>query len=118
MYEINIKNKRTWNGDGEYVGRPSPLGNPISIDSREKCIDEYAMLLKADISHKHQPTMKALEYLFEKFIDNKKLNLICWCAPKLCHAIFIKQVLLNKFHYGNWLIYDGIWFGDIGIRGL
>ena len=65
--KINIRNKKYWKGDGYYIGRPSPLGNPIPLEStREACIDEYAIWLIQEIKHKHELTMKALEFLFKK----------------------------------------------------
>jgi len=66
-----------------YVGRPSKFGNPFPIKSdapkdRIKSIELYK------------------EYLFTSgLIDDihelKGKNLVCWCAPKLCHA----NVLIN-----------------------
>ena len=41
---IRIENKKTYKGDGFYIGRPSPLGNPFPVDaktSRTKAISLY-----------------------------------------------------------------------------
>jgi hypothetical protein len=40
---IRIENKRTYHGDGPYIGRPSLLGNPYSVTvyGRQEAIRLY-----------------------------------------------------------------------------
>ena len=107
MGKISIKNKSTYSGSGEYIGRGSPLGNPFKITklrSRRMAIDMYAIWLKEAIINNCKSVMVELDRLFQILIDNQSLTLICYCSPKLCHGKTIKQVLLNKYHIGDYLI--------------
>lgn len=111
--DIKIKNKRNWNGDGIYVGRPSPLSNPFRITencSREEAIDRYELWLMEAILNEgvgsidHVQVITALQNIESYLIEHGECNLICYCSPKPCHADIIKQVLLNKFHTNEWLV--------------
>jgi len=122
VVEINIKNKKTYNGDGEYIARPSPLGNPFKISKnfdRHKAISYYANYLKDVIINEEQASidresiLSELERLFSILIDQQNLNLICWCSPLPCHGNIIKQILLNKYYLNKWLDDN-----KIGIYGL
>jgi hypothetical protein len=115
MVDIFIKNKRTYNGEGEYVGRPSPLGNPFRItftQPRQVAIERYAFWLVNIIDNQDEKSIKLvypkvipeLNRLFNILIDKQKLILICHCSPKPCHANVIKQILLDKYHTGSFLI--------------
>lgn len=60
-----------------YVGRPSKWGNPFIIGrdgTREEVIEKYEDYLKS-----RPDLLNALHEL-------KGLDLVCWCAPKACHA--------------------------------
>lgn len=60
-----------------YVGRPSKWGNPFVIDkdgTREECIDLYMEWL---LMRPH---------LISQFHELKGHDLVCYCAPKACHA--------------------------------
>lgn len=107
--EINIRNKNSYSGEGEYVGRPTALGNPFKITEtqpRNLSIQRYSLWLKDAINHNDPSVLKFLQYLFDTLVSQNKLVLICWCVPEQCHAEVIKEVLLNKYYTGEWLI-DG-----------
>lgn len=94
---IRIENKHTYKGDGFYVGRPSPLGNPFAIDaktSRAKAIDLYReWLLK--MLETENPTRKAFMVLVDHYRKEGEMTLICWCAPLQCHAEVIREFVLE-----------------------
>jgi hypothetical protein len=124
--DINVKNKSKWKQDGYYVGRPTVLGNPFRIDehtTREISIQRYAEWFISKIRSRNSVIIQHL-HLMEKIIqDEGKLNLVCWCAPKMCHADLIKQALLNKIHTNYWLVKDicptcGHGQYKIGVHGL
>jgi hypothetical protein len=101
---IRIVNKRAFKGDGQYVGRPSPMGNPFSwmegtlaefrVASREESLCRYKdwLLEKLDTDN---PTTRMFLMLLEELKTNECLTLICWCAPKKCHGDVIKELLLE-----------------------
>lgn len=63
--------------DAVYVGRPSIWGNPYLIGSdgnRDQCIEKYREYI-----NKNKPLLARIGEL-------KGKNLVCWCAPKACHA--------------------------------
>lgn len=60
-----------------YVGRPSIWGNPFHIGkdgTREEVIEKYRVYLQS------KPN------LLRKISRLKGKHLLCWCAPKPCHA--------------------------------
>lgn len=111
--EINVRNKNTYSGEGEYIGRPSILGNPFKVtknQSRSVAIYRYSSWMVDVINDEgigsvdHPQIMKELDRLFSILVQNQKLNLICHCSPKACHGEIIKQLLLNKYHTGEYLV--------------
>jgi len=101
-FTVTIGNKRH-GAIGEYVGRPSPLGNPNPLDdddedSRYQNIYGYlgyrSWLLKK-IREDDKAVCDELRRLRRLLEQNGKLTLVCWCAPKLCHAEVIKEILLK-----------------------
>jgi len=94
MYDIKVVNKRD-GVPGEYVGRPSVLGNPFTIGrhgTREEVIASYRewlwMRMRGD-----SPELRELDRLAEKLITDRGLTLVCWCAPKACHADVIASAI-------------------------
>ena len=60
-----------------YVGRPSKWGNPFKIGedgTREQVIEAYRLWIL-----RGNP-------LKDKLSELKGKDLVCWCAPKPCHA--------------------------------
>jgi len=107
MVKINVRNKKTWKGNGFYVGRPSSLSNPFIItenQNREKCIHLYGKMIISSILEEDSDIISSLENLENFLIKNRYINLICHCTPAPCHANIIKQLLLNKFFTNKWLI--------------
>lgn len=92
MFSIIVRNKRTYKGPGEYIGRPSILGNPFEMKAekdRDKVIAEYREWFKIQI--KENPNFKEELIRLYKIALKQELNLICWCAPKACHGDVIKD---------------------------
>lgn len=111
--QIIVRNKNTYIGKGEFIGRPSPLENPFRITrsrSRSTAISMYAEYITDAIMNEgfasvhHEEIISELNRLFKILIDNQRLILICYCSPLECHGDVIKQLLLNKYHYGFWLV--------------
>jgi len=96
---IKIENKRTYKGDGYYIGRPCPLGNPFPVDaktSRAKAISQYREWLKQRLLGDN-PTAKAFRVLVDHYREHGELTLICWCAPLQCHGEVIREFILALF---------------------
>lgn len=85
---INILNRR-WDRGGEYIGRPSPLGNPFRIGpdgaTRDVVIDLYARWLDQKIQERDPAICGELERL-RRIAEKGTLELSCWCAPRRCHG--------------------------------
>lgn len=74
---------------GEYVGRPSPLGNPFAMafeSQRDGVVDAYALWLEARM-REDGPERAEIDRL-AALPDG---TLICWCAPARCHADVIRD---------------------------
>jgi hypothetical protein len=74
----------------------SPLANPYThqqrhragrlfVGSREEAVERYRQWLWARIEAGDEPVLAALRELDEESV------LICWCAPKRCHASVIER---------------------------
>ena len=99
MVEIRVLNKRLVGDCGEYVGRPSPLGNPFKLEresDRESVIERYEVWLREKIRTRDKAVCNELNRLFKIARDSGVLELVCWCAPKRCHAEVIRCVLLEQ----------------------
>ena len=81
---------------GEYVGRPSPLGNPFMIGrdgTREQVIAKYRSWIVQEWDREpHGVVMNEIRRL-ARLAMVQPLRLICWCAPEACHADVIKQTI-------------------------
>ena len=74
--------------DGEpwvYVGRPSPFGNPYPLSMQSR--------------HESNPIEDFREYLRRspRLVERVRAelagkHLVCWCAPKPCHADVLLRV--------------------------
>lgn len=90
---ITIGNKRH-GARGHYVGRPSPLGNPFPVDAsmtRTEAIHQYTMWLGMHL-HLGGPVRDAFNHLVA-LARQGDLTLVCWCAPKPCHADVLKTLI-------------------------
>ena len=82
----------------EYIGRPSPLGNPFPLPkgvAKGSTLPKYREWLMKKIEMKDKQVIDELNrlYLIAKKGD---LNLGCWCAPQVCHGDVIKELLESK----------------------
>lgn len=97
MSEIKIGNMKR--GDsGVYCGRPSPLGNPYSLNiikDRDAVCDLYHDWLHLQIENNNKEVVDELKKLKKIYRDKGELTLLCWCAPLRCHCESIKKVLDN-----------------------
>jgi len=81
---------------GEYVGRPSSLGNPFPISenlNRDESIEKYKEWLHKKINSGDALVLKELARLYGLAKQPSGVTLTCWCHPKKCHAEVIKEVL-------------------------
>ena len=95
---IRVLNKRQVGARGEYVGRPSPLGNPFKLEreaQRGAVIERYERWLREHIASHDRQVCQELNRLYRIARDTGELELTCWCAPKPCHADVIRRVLLE-----------------------
>jgi Domain of unknown function (DUF4326) len=79
-----VLNKAHGATNGIYVGRPSKFGNPFEIGkdgSRSQVIAKYEAWIQT------QPSLIAAAKS-----ELRGHNLICWCAPKACHATILLQL--------------------------
>jgi len=99
---IRVVNKKTWKGDGHYIGRPSPLGNPFShlvgtqaefkAETRDDSIDKYRIWLDNQMDG-DTPAMRMFMFLLDEYERTGDLTLCCWCSPERCHGEIIKEYL-------------------------
>ena len=81
--------------DGEYIGRPSPLGNPYVMrgeHTRDAVCNEYERWLTRKVHERDEVVMSELERL-AAIASVRPLKLVCYCAPKRCHGETIAKVI-------------------------
>lgn len=99
---IRVANKRSGE-PGEYVGRPSPLGNPFRLKSaggqysRGETLELYEEWLRGKIAEKDPEVRAELNRLFRLALRQDELVLLCWCFPQACHSDVIARILLEKY---------------------
>jgi hypothetical protein len=91
---ITVGNKKH-GASGIYVGRPSPLGNPFAMQGeaqRAAVIRAYEDWLAEQVLDPSGPASREIHRLAE-LARNQDLCLVCFCAPKACHADIIKRTI-------------------------
>ncbi len=102
MIRIVNKHKHTPTRTDIYIGRGSVFGNPYShmdgtkalykVATREEAIEKYR-----EWFHKERLNNVALydklNQMIGWLVNGGDINLVCYCAPKPCHADVIKQYL-------------------------
>lgn len=92
---IHIANRRNYSGQGVYVGRGTPLGNPFHIGkdgTRAQVIAKYRTWL--DMMARVPGSIQAAELArLLTLAREDDLVLICHCVPLACHAEVIRDHL-------------------------
>ena len=99
---IEVANKKTHRGEGIYIGRPSPLGNPFThrpgtlaevvVGSRDEAVDRYRDWLRKQWQA-GGPARAELLRLARIYKDTGQLTLVCWCHPERCHGDVLAEVI-------------------------
>lgn len=97
--DITVVNKHH-KATGEYIGRGSPLGNPVPInneigDTRTVVIAKYKVWLDQKIAEEDPVVCNELNRLAHIAMQDKPLRLVCYCKPQACHGDVIRAVLLK-----------------------
>lgn len=97
LHTISVASVRS-GAAGVYVGRghatvpsgqqSSALGNPFVLGqhgTRAECIERFRRWLWAEMQDSASPASGELRRLVT-LAEDGPLTLLCWCAPKPCHA--------------------------------
>jgi hypothetical protein len=77
--DITVRNKNNWSGEGIYVGRGSPLGNPYKLTNEEDrsiVIERYGAMLKRAIQKRDPHIISALHNIEAYLQEHGKCNLV------------------------------------------
>ena len=85
----------------QYIGRPSPLGNPyshldnsrrgtIKVATREEAIRLYDEWFEKQWTD-YTEVAEAVDDLVDQYLATSKMYLVCWCAPAACHGDIVKK---------------------------
>lgn len=94
-------------GRGEYVGRPTPLGNPFRLEEesqRKKVVGLYRKWFEEKLAEGDATVVAELERLARLAERQAELRLTCWCAPKLCHAEVVAEALRERLEAGGYAV--------------
>jgi hypothetical protein len=98
---ITIRNHRdrsAFDGAMFPVDRSTPLGNPFYMaheSERNKVCDEYARSMAETMRLRTGARWEELVRIYEYMLENPEVQvaLVCWCAPKRCHAESVRWAL-------------------------
>lgn len=95
MPKVWNKRQRGIPPDAVYVGRPSKWGNPFEIGQADP-IHPDVIMDRAWVVNRYQSWLTcSLEAkpLFDAIVPELRgKDLVCWCAPKACHADVLLEV--------------------------
>ena len=96
---IHVENKKTYQGEGVYIGRPSLIGNPYRIGThgtREQVIARYREWLWQQVKRRDE-----VYHELSRLADEARkgdLTLICWCKEQgreiACHGDIVRAAIL------------------------
>lgn len=96
---IRIENKKTYRGEGIYIGRPSSLGNPFKIGehgTRDEVIARYRVWLWQQIQSRGDVYRELRRLAAIARWDD--LVLVCWCKQPdrhvACHGDVLRSAIL------------------------
>ena len=90
--------------EGEYVGRSmpghigSPLGNPFKLEreaDRDQVLEQYRRWLRERYTKGDRAVIGELDRLIGIARERGEITLLCWCAPKKCHAEVIQTAMVG-----------------------
>lgn len=87
MPVVYNKHKLNYPSDAIYVGRPTKWGNPFPLDPKQKGKDREKIIA---MYRAYLETNPELIEAAKKELKGK--DLVCWCAPKLCHADVLLEI--------------------------
>lgn len=81
-----------------YIGRPSLLGNPFTIEgkqTRTAVLKNYTRWLEWKIEMGNAEVVAELDRIASLVLDDSGLpvKLLCFCAPQACHGDVLKRVI-------------------------
>lgn len=90
MPKVYNKHHKDAPPDAIYVGRPTKWGNPHPVGDCKRCSikherGEAVVAFRKDVEQMPEFIAKARTYL-------KGKDLVCWCAPKACHADVLLEI--------------------------
>lgn len=77
-----------------YVGRPSKLGNPFKSPDRAANVRMYRTWLKRAYQNR-EDIRDIIDEMTALVRSGETIWLACWCAPRLCHADAIKDLIYS-----------------------
>lgn len=85
MPSVHNKYHNTAPEGAVYIGRPSPWGNPFTVQAhgRDKAVELYREWLMS-------PAGKHIRERARKELQGKEL--VCFCKPKACHGDWLLEV--------------------------
>jgi hypothetical protein len=102
---IQVVNARYDPKSGDWIDRKhSVLGNIFThldgptlaaekVETRDESIEKYKPWLVEQLHDPNSDASREIQRLFQKWVREGKLTLICWCHPAKCHGDIIKELL-------------------------
>jgi len=108
---ITVVNKKTYKGNGVYIGRPSMLGNPYThlnnsiapykVNTHKDSIVKFREYFEKEIKRDGSGVKAAFEMLVKRAKRGEDITFICWCKPNDCHGDIIKELIEKELEDGS-----------------
>lgn len=96
---ISVVVGKKWDAGAQYIGRPSPLGNPFKMraeQDRDRVCDEYEVWFRERVEARDPEVIEELRRLYRIAKSQGHLVLGCYCAPRRCHGDVVAAFLRSQ----------------------
>lgn len=91
MPKVHNKYHKNVPEDAVYVGRPTIFGNPFSHLNGTKA--QFQVVTREEAVSKYEEWVRTQPDLMRQIRTTLKgKDLVCWCAPKSCHADVLLRI--------------------------
>jgi hypothetical protein len=93
MPKVFNRYHRTASADAIYVGRPTKWGNPYTHQADKATLAEYIVASREEAVAMYRQYIMANPLLLKACQEELKgKDLVCFCAPKACHADILIEI--------------------------
>ena len=93
---LTVLNRHHGNPKGQYIGRGTPLGNPLKVEkgrTRRQAIEQFRKWAINALADERHPFTVAAREIKARHDAGEDVRLICSCKPDNCHGDIIVELI-------------------------